>query len=107
MCPRCMMLEKATFEPFVRRDPNGVRFANRMRGRRWPVFRREARGFHYRRGGYVQGGPCHQKIVRSILKSSRVCAARRWLPCNPLEVHAMRVEDAWRRREPAVIGLCG
>ena len=35
------------------------------------------------------------KVNRSIVKWSLMCAARRWLLCNPLFAHAMRVEDAW------------
>jgi hypothetical protein len=98
MCPNCTLLAKADFEPFVWTDHTGrTRFANRMSGgnrfldRTWPVFRRVPRRT-YRRP--VVSSPCEQKVNQSILKSSQVTAARRWIPMNPLAVHQMRVEDA-------------
>ena len=98
MCPNCTLLAKADFEPFVWTDHTGrTRFANRMSGgnrfldRTWPVFRRVPRRT-YRRP--VVSSPCGQKVNQSILKSSQVTAARRWIPMNPLAVHQMRVEDA-------------
>lgn len=104
MCPRCTQLAKAEFEEFVWHDQAGdVRFANRMPGegrfldRHWPVFRRTRRRVERRRPRDVMASPCGQKVNRSILKSSQVCAARHWLPCNPLFAHAMQVEDAWRK----------
>jgi hypothetical protein len=108
MCPHCMQLEKAGFEPFGRRDHTGrVHFENAMpwtyagRGRfrqcHWPVFARERRTFDRRLPRYF-GSPCGRKMDRSIIKSSNVSAARRWLPCNPLFAHVMRVEDAWAYR---------
>jgi hypothetical protein len=107
MCPRCTILAKAEFEEFVWRDHLGrVQFANNMRPhhnsgevlkrfrqRVWPVFARTRRSFGPR---LPLGSPCGQKVTRSIIKSSNVSAARRWLPCNPLFAHAMQVEDAWR-----------
>jgi hypothetical protein len=104
MCPRCTQLAKAEFEEFVSRDQAGVRFANRMRAdgrfldRHWPVFRRTPRRTERRRPRDAMASPCGQKVNRSIVKSSNVSATRRWLPCNPLFAHAMRVEDAWRER---------
>jgi hypothetical protein len=107
MCPRCTQLAKAEFEEFVWHDQAGVRFANRMRAdgrfldRHWPVFRRTLRRVERRRPSDVMSTPCGQKVNRSIVKSSQVSAARRWLPCNPLFAHAMQVEDAWRERLPS------
>jgi hypothetical protein len=104
MCPRCTQLEKAEFEEFVRHDQTGVRFANRMRtggrfvDRVWPVFWRTRRRAERRRPSDIMATPCWQKVNRSTIKSSQVCTARRWLPCNPLFAHAMRVEDAWAYR---------
>jgi hypothetical protein len=99
-----MELEKAKFEPFVWRDHTGhVRFANadlrtdgRFRERVWPVLARNPRSVDRRRPS--DAGPCWQKVNRSIIKSSNVSAVRRWLPCNPLYAHVMRVEDAWAYR---------
>ncbi len=112
MCPRCTQLAKAEFEEFVRRDHLGrVQFANdmrphhnsgevlkRFRQRVWPVFARAPRTPERRRSRDMMASPCGQKVNRSIVKSSDVSAARRWLPCNPLFAHVMRVEDAWRER---------
>jgi hypothetical protein len=101
MCPRCMQLAKADLEPFVWRTTEGVvRFANRVANpprfadRHWPVFRRQPRVFRSCRTRW--SGPCAAKLHRSIIVSARLCAARRWLPGNPLLNHAMRVEDAAR-----------
>jgi hypothetical protein len=102
MCPRCTQLERAEFEEFVWRDHTGrVQFANdmrppdgkerRFRDRVWPVFACVRRRVDRRRPSDVMRTPCGQKVNRSIIKSSDVCAARRWLPCSPLFAHAMRV----------------
>jgi hypothetical protein len=112
MCPRCTQLAKAEFEEFVRRDHLGrVQFANDMRPHRnsdevlkrfrqrvWPVFAPTRRTVLPATQKEIEGSPCFQKVNRSIIKSSNVSAARRWLPCNPLFAHVMRVEDAWRER---------
>jgi hypothetical protein len=93
-----MLLAKADFEPFIWTDRVGrTRFANRMSGahrfldRAWPVFRRVPRRL-YRR--LTASSSCDEKMNKSILKSSHVAAARRWIPMNPLAAHQMRVEDA-------------
>ncbi len=105
MCPRCTQLAKAEFDAFVWHDQAGVRFANRMprgdgrfRERHWPVFQPTRRRVGRRRPCDVMATPCGQKVNRSIVKAARISAARRWLPCNPLDAHAMKVEDAWRER---------
>jgi hypothetical protein len=98
MCPNCTLLAKADFDPFVWTDHTGqTTFANRMSGghrfldRAWPVFRRIPRRPSRR---FIMRSPCDERVNRSILKSSRVVAARRWMPMNPLSAHQMRVEDA-------------
>lgn len=98
MCPHCTLLAKADFDPFVWTDHTGqTRFANQMSGghrfldRAWPVFRRVPRCPSRR---LIMSSPCGEKVNRSILKSSRVAAARRCIPMNPLEAYQMRVEDA-------------
>lgn len=88
----------ATFEPFVERHDGAVTFANRQfhsgdpfMQRHWPVFSLVKRGrLKCRR-------PIHHRARRDsdqITESSRLCEARRWLPCNPLDAHAMKAEDA-------------
>jgi hypothetical protein len=42
--------------------------------------------------------PSGEKVSRSIVKSSRVEEARRWIPMNPLAEHQMEVQDAFVRR---------
>jgi len=107
-----MRLAKAEFEEFIWRDHLGrVQSANDMRSHRnsgeilnrfrqrvWPVFARTRRAVERHRPRDKMATPCWQKVNRSIIKSSNVSAARRWLPCNPLFAHVMRVEDAWRER---------
>lgn len=91
--------QAATFEPFVERDQDGaVRFANRAARsgapflqRHWPVFSLVKRSRRKRHR------PTHHHARRSsdrITASSTLCEARRWLPCNPLDAHAMKIEDA-------------
>lgn len=53
---------------------------HRRHGRRW-------RSFH------------DELVDRAILREARIMATLRWLPCNPLLVHAMRAEDAIRDRK--------
>jgi hypothetical protein len=104
MCPRCTILLKADFDPFVQWDAAGrSQFANslpshgRFRDRVWPVFRRPRRRVRRRRPRDVMDTPCGEKVSRSIVKSSRVASARRWIPMNPLAAHQMKVEDAFLR----------
>jgi hypothetical protein len=92
------MLAKADFDPYVWRDADGrPRFANRMTGKPWPVFRRVKRR-RRKVFRFSDTGPCWQMVNRSIVKSSNVAAARRWIPMNPLLAHQMQVEDATRAR---------
>jgi hypothetical protein len=100
--PRRRYLDPA-FEPFVTRDPDGrAKFANRwtfaakpFRERVWPVFRRSRLAKRRKRPSI---GFRHELFNADITRDARLAAARRWLPDNPLSVHAMRVEDAWRAR---------
>ena len=89
----------AKFEPYVERDGAGrVTFANRLltSGGRF----RMAMPVRRRRHKTLVRSLYSVVVVRSILQSSRIAAARRWLPCNPLLVHLMRVEDARLVRRP-------
>jgi hypothetical protein len=91
------------FGEFVQRDPatGRVRFANRAPGGRHflercvPIFAQPRRRVRRRRKPI--GRICDEKINRAINKSARLAAIRRWIPANPLDVHQMRVEDAFRR----------
>jgi hypothetical protein len=95
MCPICTSLAKAYFEPFIDvSGSGGPRFANRFHGPTWPVFRRVMR--RHRPNTRPATGPCGQKVRRSIIKASRIAAARRWIPVHPLLVYQMQVEDARR-----------
>jgi hypothetical protein len=91
----------ATFEPFVERCGNAVRFANRFRAgatfqeRCWPVFRPLRR----RRWARLKTSWQNRKISAGITRSARLAAAKRWLCDNPLFVHVMAVEDARRKRK--------
>jgi hypothetical protein len=83
----------ATFEEFIEFLEDGtVRFANRncrngepFLSHHWPVFSLVKRKRWRRR-----------MLPRrdQIAASSWLCEARRWLPCSPLDAHAMKVEDA-------------
>jgi len=101
MCRHCLSLDKATFEPYVTRDSDGrVRFENRwhaqgsFRERCWPVLQPVRRTFRDRERRRFFPSALGEKASRSITRASRVAAALRWLPCNPLFAHVMRVEDA-------------
>jgi hypothetical protein len=99
--PRRRYLDR--FDPFITRGPDGrAKFANRwtfadkpFRERVWPVFRR-TRIARWRKRPSI--GFRHELFNADIERDARLAAARRWLPDNPLSVHAMRVEDAWRAR---------
>lgn len=98
MSPRCTILERASFGEFIRRDAAGrAHFANHIPGegrfldRHWPVFQRPKRHARPRR---LPMSPCSERVNRPIVLSAWLSDARRWPPCNPLDAHAMRVEDA-------------
>ena len=101
MCPRCTRLHHAEFDSYVTHLNGEVRFANqertgnRHRDRVYPVLSRSKRHRQRREPLY---GVCVEKVSRSIERASYIAAARRWLPCNPLTAHAMRVEDAISQR---------
>jgi len=85
----------ATFDPFT----EGGRFAS---GFLAPEYRLRALARPRRRAARIRRpvSAAGERTTRAIKKASRVAAARRWLPCNALLVHAMRAEDAIRRRRP-------
>jgi hypothetical protein len=90
----------AYFDPYVWRNHTGqIRFENRLpntgrfRDRCWPVFQRVPRKRWRKLPPY---GPAI-RVSRAIARASKIAAARRWLPCNPLFVHVMTVEDARKR----------
>jgi len=96
--------EGATFDEFVWRDDRGIHFANRhvnqggarFSERCWPVFIQPKP----KRDGYKRKfGARHEKKSRQITRSSDIAAAKRWLCFNPLDVHAMFVEDTIRERK--------
>ncbi len=98
MCPRCMTLERASLDEFIRRNAAGrAHFADHKLGkgryceRHWPVFQRPKRHIRPR---LLAASLCSERMSRSIVFSAWLSEARRWLPCNPLDAHAMRVEDA-------------
>ena len=95
--------EGATFDEFVWRDDRGVHFANRhfnqsgrFFDRHWPVFRQPRRGRDRPRLKFTAR---YEKQSKQIRRSSDIAAAKRWLCCNPLDVHAMFVEDTIRERK--------
>jgi hypothetical protein len=91
------------FEPYLTREPNGrAVFANHVgsaptfRQRCWPVlqpFRRSRRAKRHQ-------GWRSARLTAVIKKDARLTVARRCMPCNPLDAHAMRVEDTRRGRRP-------
>jgi hypothetical protein len=91
---------RCDFEEFVRHRDGRARFANELRSTR-PIFcvfhpvRQVRRKLRKSDAWHRSHGPWHH--VRSERGLERMCdlaAARRWMPCNPLFVHLMRVEDA-------------
>jgi hypothetical protein len=96
--------EGATFGEFVWRDDRGVHFENRnrmhdgrFRDRVWPVFAPSKRK-RFRVAPTRYGALIHRKSEQ-ITRSSEIAEAKRWLCCNPLDVHAMWVEDTIQERK--------
>jgi hypothetical protein len=100
MCRSCINIERAKCDPFIERQADGrVWSANRIRAqgrfadRVWPVFRNA----HIERKRLPKPSNTYV-IVRtasaSISRAAALCEARRWIPMNPLQAYAMRVEDA-------------
>lgn len=97
-----------TFEAFVERYDGAVAFADRqmcadrsLLERHWPVFSLVKRGKLKRR---VPMSHSARRNCDQITESSRLCAARRWLPCNPLDCWsaATKRETGGRRRPSGV-----
>jgi hypothetical protein len=92
-----MLIERIDFDPYVWRDRQGIpHFANRMP---WPLYiglwhmrRRERNRRQAWRNHRIQQLHC------GIDRSSKIAAARRWIPMNPLNAHQMWVEDKLRGR---------
>jgi hypothetical protein len=101
MCRSCINIERAKLDPFIEWDTDGrVRFANRLRAvgrfadRVWPVFR-NAPHVKRRRLRALDTSVVVRKASAAITRAAALSEARRWIPMNPLQAHAMRVEDAY------------
>ena len=92
--------ERCDFEEFVWHRDGRARFANELRSIRriFCVFHpvrqvrrklRKSDTWHRSHGRWH-----HARAERGLHRMCDLAAARRWLPCNPLFVHLMRVEDA-------------
>ncbi len=99
MCPSCINIERAKRDPFIERGGDGhVRFANRVRAkgrfadRVWAVFR-NARIKRQRLRRPLDTSVVVRKASTAISRAAALGAARRWIPMNPLQAYAMRVED--------------
>jgi hypothetical protein len=90
--------DKALFEPFVEPDRDGPRrFANRLSDAK--SFRdRTARPFFQPRIRRCRKQPIASirvhRVSKGIERAAHLAAVRKWLPCHPLLVHLMAVEDA-------------
>jgi hypothetical protein len=100
MCRIYINIERAKCDPFIERQADGrVWFANRIRAqgrfadRVWPVFR-NARNKRKRLPEPSDTSVIVRKASASISRAAALCEARRWIPMNPLQAYAMRVEDA-------------
>lgn len=100
MCRSCINIERAKLDPFVEWDADGrVWFANRIRAqgrfadRVWPVFRNAPR-VKCKRLRALDTSVVVRKASAAITKAAALGEARRWIPMNPLQAYAMRVEDA-------------
>jgi hypothetical protein len=100
MCRSCINIERAKLDPFIERRRDGyVWFANRVRAkgrfadRVWAVFR-NARIKRKCLRTPLDTSVAARKASASISRAAELCEARRWIPMNPLQAYAMRVEDA-------------
>lgn len=88
--------DKARFEPYLYRFDDGrISYANAMTGWRSNPFRFHRKTWPVRRFYSVRA----HLASASITRMSKVCAARRWIPENPLFVHLMAVQDAFLVRK--------
>jgi hypothetical protein len=99
-CRRCINIERAKCDPFIVRQADGrVWFANRIRAqgrfadRVWAVLR-NARIKSKCLRKPSDTSVAARKASASISSAAELCEARRWIPMNPLQAYAMRVEDA-------------
>lgn len=89
----CVQAEPARFEPFIQYDDHGrTRFANRLIPVPLPLLRPERRQCR-RKLGWRARSLHVWRITTMIEQAARVTGARRWLTCNPMTAHLMRVED--------------
>jgi len=100
MCRSCINIERAKLDPFIERGGDGhVWFANRVRAkgrfadRVWAVFR-DARIKRKCLRKSLDTSVVVRKASAAITKAAALSEARRWIPMNPLQAYAMRVEDA-------------
>ncbi len=99
MCPSCINIERAKFDPFIERGRDGcVWFANSVRAkgrfadRVWAVFR-NTRIKRQRLRKPLDTSVVVRKASTAITKAAVLGEGRRWIPMNPLQAFAMRVED--------------
>ena len=88
----------AWFEPYVDHEAGADRrFANRLTRSNGPMPWRYLNPRHVKRRCFRPDrpySPHSARTIAAIVRSSKIAAARRWLPCNPLLAHLMRTEDA-------------
>jgi hypothetical protein len=99
MCRSCINIERAKLDPFIERGRDGcVWFANRVRAkgrfadRVWAVFRNAQIKRKCLRKP-LDTSVVVRKASTAITKAAALGEARRWIPMNPLQAFAMRVED--------------
>ena len=92
--------DRCGFEEFVWQPDGRARFANGLRSTRprfcvfhpvRPVRSKLRMSDAWQRS---HGRWHHARMDRGLTRICDLAAARRWIPCNPLFVHLMRVEDA-------------
>lgn len=85
----------AVFEPFMEGEPGARTYANRLST--GPFRQRDAKPFFQKRRRHwtkLKTTIYGNRINTGITRASRLMAARKWIPCNPLLVHLMAMEDA-------------
>ena len=99
MCRSCINIERAKLDPFIERGRDGyvwsanqVRAKGRFADRVWAVFR-NARIKRTCLRKPLDTSVVVRKASTAITKAAALSEARRWIPMNPLQTYAMRVED--------------